>query len=205
MTILIDKTTLEQIFGDEATLQQGIADYVKALQKHSKTKNKPAPTSHPFIEEVVRKHEGAYVVVVNEQDLPPDVADGFQPIQPVPLPPPTLEQMKDEVRWRLSDRREQRVVEGVMVSGHRFSGHTHQLALIAATLALPGTILVQWMDADWLYVDVDRPALTAILQKVVAMIHECYRNEKRIATLIAQAPTEQKLKLITLEDGWPAL
>ena len=205
MPLVIDKLILEHIFGTEEQLQNEIAAYAVALVKHAKTVGKPAPVAHPFVEEVVKFHNGTYLIEDSEHEAPPDVSEGFEPIKPPTPPPLTLDQMKAEVRWRLADRREQRVVEGVMYSGHRFSGHTHQLALIAATLALPGVILAEWMDADWEYINVDRATLTIILHQLVPMIHDCYRNEKRIAALINAAPTETKLKLITLEDGWPSL
>jgi len=48
-------------------IDAAIAEFQQALAAHAATVNVPAPTAHPMIETIVRKHGGQYVVA----DRPP--------------------------------------------------------------------------------------------------------------------------------------
>lgn len=62
MTLQIDYRLMNAI-GGAPTLDKAIAAFAQALIDHAKTIDVPAPTAYPLVEEIVRKHEGAYEII----------------------------------------------------------------------------------------------------------------------------------------------
>ena len=201
----IDSETVKQVWGGRQQLEAEISLYQSQLHLHQFTENQPAPTTHPFIEAVVKLDGGVFEYVdVPEHPEWPDAHAGFVPIQPPPPPVLTLPQMKREVLDRLSERREDREVFGVGYNGHRYSGHPIQLVHMDLALTSLGNFSIRWKDADWEWVMLTRADLLAIQVLLRTMIQKCYDNEYALTLKINAAPTEMALKLISLDNGWPS-
>jgi hypothetical protein len=175
------------------------------LHAHQFTENVPAPTTHPFVEAVVKLDGGVYDFHETPQHPEfPNAHDNFQPILAPQPPTLTLPQMKMEVRGYLHERRIDREVFGVGYNGHRYSGHVQSIVGIALALTSPSNFTVRWKDADWEWVLLTRADLVQIQQLLRVMIQKCYDNEYALTQTINAAPTEQALKLISLDNGWPS-
>lgn len=58
--IRIYQDTLDQLGFD---LDAAVKDFSKAWKNHAKSINVPAPTAHPLVEALVKKHAGQYEIV----------------------------------------------------------------------------------------------------------------------------------------------
>lgn len=75
----IDSDTVKAEFGDRATLDAMIMQYKQALAAFALTVDVPAPTAHPFIENVVRFSGGLYnYIQIPEPEPWPDAGELFR-------------------------------------------------------------------------------------------------------------------------------
>lgn len=199
---LVDRSTVDTLFGGEAELKKRVAAFKKALEKHAKTVGKPAPTEHPFVEIIVRgAGQGKFEVV----DPPPEVAPEL-PFAPVPEPEvpkvPILTQRLGAVaamRWRAIQR-------GVHYRGHRFNGDINSLNSLLATFIAAedqANLLVRWKDADGGYIELERADILVIIKLIRTLTQTCFDNEFRLAKLLREAADDEAVAAIDIKKGWP--
>lgn len=202
----IESDAVDALFGGEAGLAKLVKNYTAALAAHAKTVDVPRPTSHPFVEQIVRM--GGEFEVVPSPRPEPVVEPVFEPIV-VPEPPePTFEENKAALYQIITGNRVQSINAGVLYKGHRFSADDRTAnAMVAALIASEGqsNLLVRWQDADNGYIELERSDLLVVLKLVRERTQAAFDNEYRLVRLIAAAATKQELKKINTSSNWPEL
>lgn len=75
----IDSDVVKAEFGDRATLDRLITEYRAAMAAHALTVDVPAPTTHPFVEIVVKYSGGLYnFIQIPEPEPWPDAGALFR-------------------------------------------------------------------------------------------------------------------------------
>lgn len=199
----IAEEAVDVLFGGVEGLDASIKAYTLALKAHAKTVGVPAPTTHPFVEVIVRQHAGGYVVVA------PDKVEVQAP-DPIPEPdappPPSLVDLKGDAKKSLSNLRHQKVRSGVTYKGHTFAGDPTAVNAMVATLMAASdedNILIRWKARSGDYCDLEKPDLHALLKLIREKTQACFDAEFLLVKQIDGAKSKKALEAIDFNAGWP--
>lgn len=205
--IRIEREAVDILFGGNEGLDAAIKAYSLALKAHAKSVNIPAPTTHPFVERIVREHAGQYIVVEppEEEKAPEPEPD---PVKAAEIPAdPTLAEIKEKARRTLSDLRHRKVREGVTYKGYSFWGDPMSVyAIVTALMAIEdeGNILLRWKAKRGEFAELERVDLRVLLKLIHKRTQLCFDTERAITQMIRAASTAEEIEAIDFSAGWPA-
>jgi hypothetical protein len=201
----IDREAIDILFGGNEGLDAAIKAYTLALKGHAKSVNIPAPTTHPWVEKIVREHASQYIVIEPETPPPPPEPD---PVKEAEIPPdPTLAEIKEKARRVLSDLRHRKVREGVTYKGYSFWGDPMSAYAIGTALMAiedEGNVLVRWKAKRGEFAELERVDLKVLLKLIHKRTQMCFDTERAITQAIRAASTVEEIEAIDFSAGWPA-
>jgi len=192
--ISLHRASLDQI-GGEAELDKAIADFQKRLADHAKTVDVPAPTAHPWVEQIVRQSAGKYDVIEPE----PEIKE--------PEPVKSLDELKAEAFKELKFARWDAIAQGrVMLHGASFAASTDALtAFIAADMEAAASDTfwrARWRIGAGSFVLLDRNDVRTLIADIRKLHQEAFNNEYRLSEAILAAKTAKALAAVDLSSGW---
>ena len=200
MVFMIADRVLAQQFGDAAGLGRALAKFHNDLA--TQKLGDPGPTAHPIVLEIYYHHNNEFVVEKSPVNEFIDHGLKFEP--PPPPPPLTLEEMKQEVLLALEMRRQQCISHGFMFKEHRFNAASVEMLMLLVQNAVSGSFSGRWRDADGRYLAVDHTDFKPMLAAAARLTLLANENEYTIMQRILAATTEQALKRIPIDTGWPS-
>lgn len=190
--IKIERAAVD-LYGGSSKLDADIFTFKKALKDHAKTIGQPAPTSHPFIEQIVRESGGKYEVI--------------EPIVPVVEPEPvkSIDELQAEAFERLKTLRARSANQGVRLHGVLFSSKVESLtALIAAKMEAdqsPGW-QTRWRVGPGQYVFVRIAEVEFLIAAIRALHAKAFAREMELSDQVLSANTPEAFAKIDLTKGW---
>lgn len=194
-------------FGGAEAFDAALAEFREALESHATTVNVPAPTAHPYVEEIVRNYRGAYEILEAEPATGPAAAPEFEPI-PVPEavePAWPLAQLRE---WKLAELAHFRWLK--QRTGVTFNG-TFQVPadretvtdLFATRQLTPEGATVLWKaNGQFMQLGVDQ--IDALLAQLRAHMQLCYDREAKVVPQIRLIEDKAAMKAFDVAQHWPS-
>jgi len=192
--IKIERAAID-LYGGPEKLDADIFTFTKALKDHAKTIGQPAPTAHPFVEQIVRESGGKYEVIEPVS---------IDPIDPVRL----FEDLQDEAFFNLQKQRNRAMVSGVQLNGITFKSDAVALTSLLATKfeiddqSDKSTWSTHWRVGPGNYVRIVASDVDFLIGAIRKKHAKAFARERELSDLIMSANTSKALTNIDLTKGW---
>lgn len=207
--IRIERAVLDA-FGGKDALDNRVEAFRKAIADHPFTVDVPAPTEHPFIEEIARftSAENPYTIV--------------EPPEPEPVPEPSISPVAsdepsvvDLAGMKFEDLRAYRIAQlktsrqlSIALGRVDFkkavfltnAGTVHALTLNALTLG--ENDVIRWRVASGEFIELSKADVLQLLNLIRAKIQNAFNKEARLSDEIRALRQRSDLMTYDPEKAW---